>query len=178
MMIFIESPWPILFIGIAVEAVLALALLHTGLGKFLWAMIGVAALVLVGLLVEHFVITDRKAVIQTLDAAVKAAKNNDPKGLLDCISPSAKEARDCCRSVLDQFDIQDAHISDLDIKVSRLTSPPTATAKFLAVGRARDRKGEMLYPGFAQHVTVALRLEHGRWLAADCTVEGLDPSRL
>ena len=80
MMIFVESPWPILFIGIAIEAVLALLLLRTGLGKYLIAMIGVAVVVAAGLVVEHFVITDRKAVAQTLDAAVAAVRTNNLQG--------------------------------------------------------------------------------------------------
>ena len=40
MMIFLESPWPWLFLGIAVEAVLAVALVRTQRG-LLWAMLGV-----------------------------------------------------------------------------------------------------------------------------------------
>ena len=164
MVIFVESPWPILFIGIAIEAVLAFLLLQTGLGKFLIAMIGVAALVGVGLIVEHFVITDRKAVTQTLDAAVAAARKNDLNGLLDCISPSAKEPRDESRRLFGLVEVREVRISDLDIKVNRLTSPPTADAKFLAVGRGKDRKGVFPYEGFAIRVTLTLRLEGGRWL--------------
>ena len=178
MMMFVESPWPILFIGIVVEAALGLALLRTGLGKFLWAMIGVAALVLAGLLVEHFVITDRKAVIQTLDAAVKAARNNDLDGLYACISPSAQKPRSLSQMVLGRVEIQEAHISDLDIKITRLTSPPTAEVTFLAVGKGRDRLGEFPYQGFAQRVVLELRLEHGRWLVADYELPDFSPSRL
>ena len=77
-----------------------------------------------------------------------------------------------------RFEVQEGHISDLDIKVSRLTSPPTADAKFLAVGRGRDRQGEALYPGFAQRVVVKLRLEGGRWLVTGCDFPETDPSNL
>jgi hypothetical protein len=93
MAIFVESPWPILFIGIAIEAVLAFLLLRTGLGKYLIAMIGVALLVVAGLIVERLVVTDREAVEQTLDTAVAAARRNDLEGALNCISPSAQEPR-------------------------------------------------------------------------------------
>ena len=62
MVIFLESPWPILLIGIAVEAVLAVMLLRTGQGRLLWAMLGMAAVVLLGLAVERLVVTDREAV--------------------------------------------------------------------------------------------------------------------
>ena len=171
MVIFVESPWPILFIGIAVEAVLAFLLLQTGRGKFLIAMIAVAALVGVGLIVEHFVITDRKAVTQTLDAAVAAARKNNLDGVLDCISPSAQEPRNYVRWVLGRFEVREGHISDLDIQVNRLTSPPTADATFNAVGKGRDRKGEMPYDSFVQRVTLKLRLENGRWLVTGCELK-------
>jgi hypothetical protein len=108
--------------------------------------------------------TDRKAVTQTLDAAVAAVRKNDLNGALDCISPSAQEPRDFTRWVFGRVEFQEAHISDLEIKVNRLTSPPTADAQLLAVGKARDRNGEWPYPGFGQRVTLKLRLEGGRWL--------------
>ncbi len=174
MMIFIESPWPILFIGIAVEAVLAFLLLRTGLGKFLIAMIVVAVLVAVGLVVEHFVITDRKAVARTLDAAVAAVRKNDLQGTLNCVSPSAKEARNKAHWVFASFEFEEAYITGVEINVNRLTSPPSAEAEFRAVGKAKDRKGEFPYEGFARHVTITLRLEGGRWLVTGYKIEGVN----
>jgi hypothetical protein len=167
MAIFIESPWPILLIGIAVEAVLAILLLRTGQGRLLFAMLGVGLLVVLGLLVEHFVVTDRKAIINTLDAAAAAVENNNAHGLLDCISPSADPIRSQSRRVLDRFEFRMARIHDLQIVINRLTSPPTAKVTFRAVGSGRDRKGEIPYQGFAETVTVTLRQEQGRWVVAD-----------
>jgi hypothetical protein len=178
MVILVESPWPILFIGIAIEAVLGFLLLQTGRGKFLIAMIGVAVLVIVGLVVERLVVTDREALEQTLDAAVAAVRRNDLQGALDCISSSAEPPRSLTRWVLGRVDVQEAHISDLNINVNRLTSPPTADATFLAVGRGRDRRGEWPYQGFAQRVRLQLRLEGGRWLVTGYDFPETDPSHL
>jgi hypothetical protein len=178
MMMFLESPWPILFIGIAVEAVLGIMLMQSGRGKYLLAMIGVGLIVVIGLLVEHFVITDRKAVRQTLDAAVVAVRRNDVNGLLDCIAPSAKGPRDESRQLVSLVDVEEGHISDLEIKVNRLTSPPTAEAKFLAVGRGRDRTGEFPYQGFAQRVVVQLQLQGNRWLVTGYKLLDFEPSKL
>jgi hypothetical protein len=162
--IFVESPWPILFIGIAAEGVLAMALLQTGRGKFLIAMIGVAAVVVVGLIVERLVVTDREAVAHTLDAAVVAVRKGDLHGLLECIAPSAQGPRKTSRHVLDRYEVEEGKISDLEITINRVTSPATATATFLAVGRGKDRAGEFPYQGFVQKVTVELQLQNGRWL--------------
>jgi hypothetical protein len=173
MAMFVESPWPILFVGIAVEGVLAMLLLQTGRGKFLIAMIGVAAVVVVGLIVERLVVTDREAVEHTLDAAVAAVRKNDVNGLLACIAPSAQNARGLSQWVLGRFEIEEGRISDLDIKVTRQTSPPSATAKFLAVGKARDRMGQVPYEGYMQHVAVELQLQGGRWLVTDYNLPDL-----
>jgi len=167
MIIFIESPWPILLIGIAAEAVLAVLLLRTGQGRLLWAMLGVGLLVVLGLLVEHFVVTDRKAIIHTLDAAAAAVETNNLNGVLDCISPSAAPIRSQCHQAFDRFEFRMARIHDLEIVINRLTSPATAKVTFRAVGNARDRRGEIPYQGFAETITVTLRQEQGRWLVAD-----------
>ena len=162
MTIFLESPWPILLIGIAAEAVLAVLLLRTGQGRWLWAMIGAGLLVLAGLLVEHFVVTDRKAIINTLDTAAAAVEANDLHRLLDCVSPSAAEIRSGAPREFTRFEFRQVHIHGLEITINRLTSPPTATVAFQAVGNARDRRGEYPYSGFAEAVSVTLRQEQGR----------------
>ena len=138
-MIFLESPWPILVIGIAAEAALGLALLRSGQGKWLWAMLGVAVLVIGGLLAEHFVVTDRKLITHTLDTAAAAVEGNNLPRLLDCISPEAQKVRADSDRLLHRFVFKTGRIYHLDIKINRLTSPPTAKVHFLAFGEAKDR---------------------------------------
>jgi hypothetical protein len=174
MAIFVESPWPILFIGIAIEAVLAFLLLRTGLGKYLIAMIGVALLVAAGLIVERLVVTDRERVEQTLDTAVAAVRRNDLQGALACITPSDHKARTFTTWVFGRVEFQEAYITGLEITVNRLTSPPSAEAKFLAIGRGRDRNGEFPYQGFKRRVTLQMRLEGERWLVTGYNFEDSD----
>ena len=173
MVIFLESPWPILFIGIAVEAVLAVVLLRTGRGAVLWGMIGVAAFVLLGLLIEWLVVTEREAVEHTLDACVAAVEANNVEQLLSYISPSAQQARNDARSVLGRVEVEKAWINDLEIMINHLTSPPAATARFQAIAKGSDRKGEFPYKPIAQRVTVELRQENARWLVAGYKIEDL-----
>ena len=68
------------------------------------------------------------------------------------------------RFVFERFEFRKAAFTDLEIVINRLTSPPTATVTFRAIGSGRDRKGEIPYQGFAEFVTVELRLEGDRWL--------------
>lgn len=175
MMMFVESPWPILVIGIIVEAILAVALLRTGQGRVLWAMIGVAVFVALGLLVEHFVVTDRKSITQTLDAAAAAVESNNLDRLLERVSPRAERTRMGARIVLGRFEFSKGRIADLEITVNNLTSPPSAKTKFRALGKAHDRAGESPYEGFAVPMTVELRKENGRWMIGDFTAEGYSP---
>ena len=173
-MIFLESPWPVLFIGITVEAVLAVMLLRTGRGYLLWAMIGVAALVVVGLLVERLVVTEREAVEQTLYAAVAAAEANDLNRLLDCISPMAEQTRADARWMLGRVEVNSAYVRNLQIMINHLTNPPTAQARFQAIGQGRDRLAQFPYGSYSRAVTVHLHLEGNRWLVTGYDVEGLD----
>ena len=79
--------------------------------------------------------------------------------------------------MLDRFEVQKAAIADLEITINRLTNPPTAKAKFRAIGTGRDRKGEFPYQGFAEFITVELRLEGDRWLVSGYQPENRDLRR-
>jgi len=173
----LESPWPVLFVGIAVEAALAVALLRTGQGRLLWAMLAAAALTLTGFGIERLVVTDREAVTNTLDAAAEAVEDDDIERLLDCIDPSAQRPRSDARWVLSRFDVEKAIIRNLKIDINRLTSPPTANAHFQAIGNGRDRKGEIPYRTYGERVIVKLRLEGGRWLVTGYSIEHVLPQR-
>jgi hypothetical protein len=177
-MIFLESPWPVLFIGILVEAVLAVMLLRSGRGYLLWIMIGVAALVAVGLLVERFVVTDRKSVEQTLYSGVAAAEANDLNRLLDCISPTAAQTRSDARWMLERVEVRSAYVRNLEITINHLMNPATAQAKFQVIGQGQDRRAEFPYGTFSRAVTVHLRLEGKRWLVTGYDVEGLNLQNL
>ena len=100
MIIFLESLWPILSIGIAVEAVLAIALLVTRRGMLLWWMLGAAGFVLAGLLIEWLVVTDREA-IDAADLWINDTFvfiDSDPTGTVD-----------------EDFDLDDVPDEDFDV---------------------------------------------------------------
>jgi hypothetical protein len=175
---FFESPWALLFVGIAVEAVLATILAQTGRGKYLIAMIVFGLVMLACLVVERMVVTDREAITNTLDVAVTAVRKNNLDGLLDCIAKSAKEPQDKSRMLMSVVEVEEAHISDLDIKVNRLMSPPNAEVQFLAVGKGKDRAGQFPYQGFAQRVSVQLQWQSNRWLITSYKLLDFDMKHL
>jgi hypothetical protein len=164
-MMFLESPWPILIIGLAAEVVLAVILIQTGRGALLAAMAGVAAVVGIGLLVEHFAVTDRKLITQTLDEAAAAVEANDPPRVLALLASDADETRSAAKEHLGKAEFVQVKIFSLEIHVVRTTSPPTAKATFnvLATGKWRNGEfGEQTLRPFPMFV--GLRYESGRWL--------------
>ncbi len=147
---------------------------RTGRGYLLWVMIGAAAVVAAGLIVEHFVVTDRKSIEQTMDAAVAAVEANNINALLDCISPAAEETRGYARRLLDRVEVEGAYVHNLRITINHLTSPPTAVVQFQAIGQGRDRRGEIPSGPYNNAVRVDFRREGDRWLVTGCEVEGLE----
>jgi hypothetical protein len=172
MAIFLESPWPILAIGIVIEAVLAMMLLRTGQGRILWAILGVAPVVALGVLIEWAVVTDGEAIADTLYACAAAVEANDIEGLLEHISPSAEKTRADARLVLSQFEMRMARIRGLEIAVDRAAKPPTAKAEFVAFGKGRSRTETLPYDHDTRRVIVNLRREGDRWLVVDYHLTG------
>jgi hypothetical protein len=167
------SPWPIMFVGILVEAVLVFLLFQTGRSKLLWAIGGAAVLFGAGLVVERLVVTDREAVGNTLDAAVAAVRANDITALRKCASAAALQKPFDAAWVLQQVEVLSVGISGLEITVRREARPLTAVATFLAVARVNDKTGQLLYHGAAVKVVTWFRKEGDRWLIDSYTVEGL-----
>jgi hypothetical protein len=163
-MIFLESPWPILLIGAAAETILLVALIRTGRGMLLGVMAAVAAVVGLGVLVEQLVVTQRKQVAATIDAAAAALEANDLPRVLELLAPDAEETREKAIQALGMGKLEKVRISNLDITIIRTTSPPTAKATFnvLAVGQLSQGGLGTLTRYF--QMTIRLRLESGRWL--------------
>lgn len=168
-MFLFESPWPILCLGVAVEVVLAIALVRTGRGVLLGAMVGVALLTLAGLGVERWVVTDRKLVKQAVYGLADAVQANDLKRALTFIAPSAKETQQEARGVQRDVEVVELTLHNLDVVVNREASPRTAQATFTVVvtGKGKGRYAEFGEQTHVVKVTLQLRLESGRWLVTD-----------
>jgi len=166
-MLFLESPWPILIVGLVFETVLAIALFRTGRGAVLGAMAGVALLVVLGVLIERSTVTDTKRIRQTLEGAAAGLRAGDAKQVDAYIVPDAdgNVARDETRRALSRAKFQEVTIRNLDVKFNYRVSPPTAETTFTVWVRGTDRSGTV--PGEISRpvaMEVKLRKESGRWL--------------
>ncbi|MBN2218168.1 MAG: nuclear transport factor 2 family protein [Pirellulales bacterium] len=163
MTILFESPIPVLFAGIVAAAVLAIVFFNTGRVVFLAAIAAVVALTLLGVAVEHFVVTEREAVEMALDGLAAAMEANDKDAAIAFLSPSATATRARAEWAFAMFEIQQANVSNLEIEINNLTSPPSATARFHGFIQVRDRRGD-LRGGENFYFTLNYRKEGGRWL--------------
>ncbi len=164
-MMFLESPWPAVLLGVAAEAILLVVLLRSGRGVLLWAIGGVALLTALAVTVEQLVPTDRKQVTATLQEAAGALEVNDLERLLATISPAAAETRAAAHWAIDTVFFVQLRIHNLEIAIDSHASPPTARSTFTVLASGRDRRGEM-EAAFRRPVRmeVDLRRESGRWL--------------
>jgi hypothetical protein len=166
--VFVESPWPWILIGIVAEAILAAILVSTRRTVLLWAMLGVLGFAIAGVVVERLVVTERERVEATIDGIVAALNANDlPRLLGDYIAPDAARTRARAKWALNRVEIQGAHYRNLRITINRLTSPITAEAQFDGSVSYHDRMGEFPYNYYAAHFVVELELRNGRWLVTD-----------
>jgi len=160
----LENPMPILFAGIAAEAILGVMLVKTGRGVLLLAMIGVLAVVLGGVGLEALVVTDREQVEATLESGAAAFEANDLGRVLMFVAPEAQRTRHAARDVLGWARFERIKITNLEIAVVRTASPPTARAKLIAVVTARERRGDFALVGHPVNVEIQLQQAGDRWL--------------
>jgi hypothetical protein len=161
---FTENSLWMIFVGIAVEAVLGAILFRTGRGALLWAMIGTALLVVIGVTVEKLIVTEREEVKYTLDDISSALDANDLDRVLTFISPADKKSRSDAAWALRRIEIRGTTILGLEVTVHQLTSPHTAEARFRGIIRYSDRKKEIPYESYAADFSVTFRKEGKRWI--------------
>jgi hypothetical protein len=159
-----EDPTTLIVAGVLVEFLLGVALVKSGRGALALPMIGVLALVCLGVLVERLVVTDREQVETALDGVCRSLMANDVEGVLSYIDPEAGGIRSHVRSMLPSAQITDARLYDLVIHVNRRTNPASARADFTGrlKGRFQGSEGLVL-----RKLTVDLRQEGERWLITD-----------
>ena len=160
----LDSPIPVIVFGVVAEAILAIILVRTGRGVVLYLMGGVLALVIIGLVIEHLVMTDNKRIAATLDRACSAVAANDLNRLLAEIVPSAEQTRDYARMALERATFSEAGVHNLHIEINQLTSPPTARVRMTGSATFQDRHGEFPYNHYIAEIVVELERHGDRWL--------------
>jgi hypothetical protein len=164
----LEGHAPIIFVGIALEAVLAIAFVNTRRRVLLWAMLGVVLLVAAGVVLERLVVTDRERVEAAMDGAVEALEADDlGRFLNDYVAPEAAQTRSRASYALGIVEITSFRITRLKVTVDRRASPATAQARFHGTVHYKDRGETVTFGTYRAEFVVTLRRERDRWLITD-----------
>lgn len=164
---FVESPWPSVALGIVLEIMFAILLFRTGRAALFAPMAVVLALTLAMLAIERAVVTEIEEVEDALDAVAGALEANDVEAVLAAFSPRCPRLGEV-RSALARFTVSDARVGgDLEVRLNRLTSPPSATTYFTGRVAGKDKRGAVPYENMIRKFKVTFHRDGGRWLIAD-----------
>jgi hypothetical protein len=168
----VETPVPAIIAGVVAVAILAVAFFQTGRGVFLVAIGGAVLLTLAAVGVEYVVVTDREEVEAALYGLDDAILANDKNAVIGYLSPSAVGTRNRANDAFARFEVTRATITDLEITVNNLTSPPSAKAEFRGLIGVHDRQGMLSTDMYPVRFTINYRKEQGRWLITGHTESG------
>ena len=167
----LESPIPILIIGVLVVAALGVAFSQTGRALFLLIIVGVVALTGVGVLIESMAVTEVERIEQVLYGTMESLESNRPAdasdGVLTFISTTeeADHTRREARRALKFATFESINLSKLEIQVIETTSPPTALVTFTLMAKGKIRIGGLgeFSRSPPMHFEIELRRESGEW---------------
>jgi hypothetical protein len=163
----LEDPTPIILAGIAIEALLGIALVRTGRGMFLVAMGVVALLTLAGVAVERFVVTDVEQVENAVEAARAAVESNNLPAALAVVAPEAAEIQQRIREGFSDAQFVEVKVRGLSMNINRTSHPMTAEVGFTVLATFDSRHGNIPYRNYVGSVNVRLRRFGDRWLLTD-----------
>jgi len=174
MTIFLESPMPVLAIGVIVEVVLVGFLVGTRRGVLLVPMAAVLLITLAGVLLERLVVTERERVENTLYDAAGAIQDNDADRVRTFVAKNGSDVLRRAVYYMNLVEFESIRLHNPRIQINKLTSPPTAVARFDGTARYSDRTGTIPYSYYSSSFRVTLVLEPDGWKVQD--VEG-DPQK-
>lgn len=165
-----EDPTMLVVVGVLIEGLLAVALVKSGRLIVAAPMLAVLVLVVVGVIVEVIVVTPREEVEMALDSIAEALVAGEVEMVVSWIHPRAESLRSRARSILPHVKISEAHVGgDLDIRINRYTSPPTATANFTGRIKAAYPSQGIGASNYVRRFSLKFRPDAGRWLVSDYT---------
>ena len=164
---FVESPWPSVMLGLALEAVLVIVLVQIRRPVVIALMAGVLAVTVGMLVVERMVVTENEEVEDMLDGLASALVTNDSPSIMAMLTDDSPR-RNEVQSILSRVTIRDARVGgDLEIRLNKLTIPPSATTYFTGRVDAKDNRGTIPYEHLIRRFKVTLHKQNGHWRLFD-----------
>lgn len=165
-----DDPTPLIIVGLIVEAILAIILVRSGRAMTILPMIGVLVLMVAVIAVEHFVVTEREEVSDTLDALAVALEANDTNAVANMIDPAQTSMRSRATGAMGLVTITESKIRGLKVTVNELTTPHTATADFVGHIAFRNPKMDIPYETVVRRFVIDMKRQGDRWIMTDYQV--------
>jgi len=160
-----EDPTPIYVLCGLASAVLVAVVYFTGRAVWLLGVTAALGIMGVALLIDVLVLTDRERIEDVIAEGAEAVKSNDISRVLPLISPNAPELQDLATRTMQMFKFSDIRVTTTpEIMVNKLTSPPSAKARFSAVAHVRMPGGGTSTQPVPRKVELRFAWEGDRWL--------------
>jgi len=159
-----EETLPIIFIAVLAEAILFGALVHTGRRFIIFVMLAVLGLLGASLLIERIVVTDREAVVATLEQIARDLEKNNTSALAAHIASTAPSLQHRIQTRLARVEVKTADVKgrpDVTLYSQGSVRFAEADIKGLVVGN--DRKGLLQDVRYFRRFLIRFRNEGGTW---------------
>lgn len=162
-----EDPRTILAAGGLTLVVLLVFLLKTGRGVVVLAMAGVAVCMILAVLIDTLVVTDREQVEIIIAQGVEAAKQNDEAAILALISPAAEGMKDDARYWLRRIIIEDVNYGGVRIEEGPPSKLPTLVARLWFFAEGKLRRGDTIYNKVPGKLRIVFQKDGDKWYIVD-----------
>ena len=164
----LEEPLPILLLGVAAIAVLAVILVQTGRGITLLTMAGVLLLTGCLLLVQWLIVTESERIETVLEQIAAAAKANNSQAVLDHVAGDALQLRKEIQDRMSAFHFRFVSItSGPDIVVVDSADPPSAKAVLVVRIAVQPKRGHIIEGSTVVRLSVHLVKHAGLWQVSE-----------
>jgi hypothetical protein len=161
---FTEDPTTLFIAGGVAILVLLGFFFKSGRGVLLLAIGGVVLLMLLAVLIDALVVTDREAVEGIIYKCAAAAEANQLNEIKAFIAPQANAVRAEADRWIGRVKFEWVSITALRVDLNRTANPPTAQAVFRVLARGTMSDRTMSYGGAASSlVTVDFIKQGDRW---------------
>ena len=167
-MVILEQPLPTIMIGMLLAVICLIGLLRTGLVRFLYFAIGIAAITVALVFVERVVVTPKEEIEGTLATIARDLESNDRPRILSHIATSSQQLRVRAERALKPIVVHRVSVkNNLMVTFDTERNPRSAQATFNAVVVGSERSGSVQNQMSPWFFIVDFVKEGDRWRVAD-----------
>lgn len=164
-----ESPFHSIMLGLL--GMIAFSVIWLMTRRMLFGFLTLVCLlgIIVAVVVERNLVTDREQISQTIDQLATAVRNNNGAELLQSISDQSPHVEQAARNELARFTIEYCSVTwKDDPKIDWTAKPPQATVRFTAFIRAHQKEADQISGADIVGVELVMNKEQdGLWRVVD-----------